>query len=71
MKLYDVCNDYSLCDKVSKQSRLTAETNDYQWKKAKYQGYSVLLGWHKKYDELHYLKAPKEADLAGQYIIWD
>lgn len=71
MKLYDVCNDYSLCDKVSVTSLLESKTDNYQWKKATYQGYKVLLGWHKKYNELHYLKAPKEADLAGEYIIWD
>lgn len=71
MILYDVCSDYSLCDKVSVESVKDAESDVYKWKKAKYQGYSVLLGWHDKHDELHYLKAPDEADLAGEYIIWD
>ena len=71
MKLYDVLNDYSLCDKVSDKSKEEASTNTYTWRRGKYQGHSVLLGWHKKYDELHYVKAPDNINLVGQYIIWD
>lgn len=65
MKLYDVCSDYSLCSKVNEQSKKQARTNAYKWIKASINGVDVLLGYHKKYDELHYVKTDSDIDLHG------
>lgn len=67
MKLYDVCSDYSLCSKVNEQSKKAARTNAYKWIKSNINGIDVLLGYHKKYDELHYVKTDSDIDLHGAF----
>jgi len=53
--LYDVCNDYSLS---------LAEVQDlnppgYGWITRHIMGEKITLGYHKKYDELHYAISEK------------
>jgi len=71
MRLYDVCNDYSLCDKVSDKSIEVSKTKDYKWVKSFYLGHPIILGWHKEYEELHYVKSEDNVNLTGNFIPWD
>lgn len=68
-KIYDVCCDYSLCDKVSDKSKQEALSDAYKWHKSYYFGVPVWYGWHKQYEELHYMRTDIDADnLSGQYV---
>lgn len=67
MKLYDVCGDYSLCDDVSDKSIAEAKTSAYKWIDRELNGVPVKLGYHKKCNELHYLKSTNK-NLKGLYL---
>ena len=66
--LYDVCGDYSLCNKVSESSLEESKTDKYKWQSASIFGVTVQLGYHKEYGELHYLKSDS-SELNGMYIL--
>ena len=58
--LYDVCSDYSLCNKVSKKSLDESKSSKYKWIKDTFNGLPILKGIHKKYEELHYIKCDSD-----------
>lgn len=55
--LYDVCNDYSL-SLCKDQSNLSP--SGYGWITRHIMGEKLRLGYHKKYDELHYAISEKD-----------
>jgi hypothetical protein len=61
--LYDVCGDYSLCDKVSDKSRQEAESEVIRWLNRG----DVDFGYHREFDELHYFKSDN-ANLSGTFV---
>ncbi len=68
MKLYDVCNDYSLCAKVSDKSIKDANSSNYKWTETERSGIKILLGYHRKDNELHYAKIDSDKDYSGNYL---
>ena len=69
MKIYDVCNDYSLSLCKNQQQ----QTEGYTWKPRTITTpkgtFKVKLGWHKGYGELHYLLADTDVNLED--VPWD
>ena len=68
MKLYDICNDYSLCAKVNDKSIAEAKTRAYKWVETERNGIKILLGYHRKYNELHFAKIDSDKDYSGNYL---
>ena len=68
MKLYHVCNDYSLCSNISDKSAKDADSSNYKWTETERHGIKILLGSHRKYKELHYAKINSDTDYSGNYL---
>lgn len=67
MKIYDVCNDYSL--ELSEHTELP---KGYTWFNSEVfiGGHKVIakFGYDKEYKELHFLATDSELNLENQYI---
>lgn len=64
MKIYDVCNDYSL----ELNEGNTVIPTLYRKVPTKFYGEKVEAWYHKEYDELHYIVTESDVDFNGKYF---
>jgi len=65
--LYDVCNDYTLCNDVNEKGIAEAKTRAYRWTIVEGINFNVKLGYHRKTGELHYAKSDNK-NLTGYNV---
>lgn len=65
MKIYDVCNDYSL----ELIEGATAQPTGYSWtKNVTIGGVDVFVGFSHKVKEVHYVATYETRDISGDYL---